>query len=232
MDRWTMTKKPTSLSNADIAILQTLNFQKKLDSGAAIARHEFLLVPPQALRPIRPAFDAQAEKMMASGPCRMMTWRSPGDGSYNAAGVPTVLTGVANRRGVAMVAGAAAATIGMNLLSSNRARQDAQPRWMDYIPQGAMTVSSFGFYIEDYEHGLLRWGWNVIQSVEWKAPSTVELLISTPSWTGRVLLISDWAELLFVCWIQAAFPQHPGKHSWLTEDWANRVRQVLGIEPF
>lgn len=227
-----MAKKPTALSNADIAILQTLNFQKKLDSGAPIARREFLLVPPEVLRPIRPGFNPQDEKMMASGQCRMMTWRSPGDGSYNATGVPTVLTGFANRRGTAMMAGAAAASIGMNLASSKRAKRDAQPRWMDYIPQGMMTVSSFGFYIEDYEHGLMRWGWDVIQSAEWKAPSTVELIMSTPTWSGRVLLISDWAELLFVGWIHAAFPQHPGKHAWVTEDWANRIREVLGIEPF
>ena len=227
-----MAKKLTALSGADIATLHTLNFQKKLDSGRALAREEFQLVPPEALRPIRPSLNPQNEKMMASGPCRMMTWRSPGDGSYSTSGVPMVLTGVANRQGTAMVAGAAAASIGMNLIGSSRAKRDAQPRWMDFIPQGVMTVSSHGFYIEDYEHGLLSWGWDVIRSAEMKAPSTVELVMSTPSWSGRVLLVSDWAELLFIAWVDAAFPQHPGKYAWATAEWASRVREVLKIEPF
>lgn len=215
------------LSNADIAVWQTYWLQRKLDSGESLDREDFRLVPRELLRPIRPML-AEGEWMVASGPCCMRTWEAPGDGTYTTTGVPTVLTGVANRQGTAMVAGAAAASIAMNALSKRKAKKDMQTRWMDFIPQGTMTVSTHGFYVEDYDHGLLRWSWDSLQSVEWRGPSTVELLISNESWTGRVLLQSDWAELLLVSWIHVAFPEHPGKYTWFTQDWVARVQQNMG----
>lgn len=220
------------LSNTDVAILQTLKFQKKLDSGVPLTPADFLLIPHQALRPIRPSMNPPSEKMMASGPCRLLVWGAPGDGSYTTTGVPMVMTGVANRQGTAMMAGAAAATIGMNLMSSSRARRDAQPRWIDNAHQGTLTVSTHGFYVEDYNSGLRQWNWDCIQSIEWQGTSTVDLMIQTQSWAGRVRLVSDWAELVLVTWIAAAFPQHPGKYTWPTQEWAERVRSSLRYDPF
>lgn len=223
---------PPQLSNTDIAILQALRFQKKLDSGNPIAPGEFLLIPRYAMRPVRPSINPQSENMMASGTCRFMTWGAPGDGSYNASGMPVLFTGVANRQGTAMMAGAAATTIAMNLMSSRRAKADMAPRWMDTIPQGVITVSSSGFYIEDPVYGLTTWAWGGIQNMEWKAPSTIELLIPRQQGMDRVLLISDWAELIFIAWVHVAFPQHPGKYTWPTPDWADRVRASLRIDPY
>lgn len=235
-----MTTNPTGrsagaapqLSNTDIAILQALRFQRKLDSNASFAPEDFLLIPRHAMRPIRPAINQQTESMMASGTCRFMTWGAPGDGSYNTTGMPVMFTGLANRTGTAMMAGAAATTIAMNMMGARRARADMAPRWMDTIPVGTITVSTHGFYIEDPVYGLSTWSWDGIQNMEWKAPSTIELLIPGQQGMDRVLLISDWAELIFISWVHVAFPQHPGKYTWPTPDWAERVRASLRIDPY
>lgn len=145
------------------------------------------------LRPIRPMFDPGAEQMVASGPCRMLVWDAPGDGTYNAAGAPMVFTGLANSTGIAYGVGAAAGTAAMNLMGARRARQDAQQRWMDYIPQGAATVSTHGFYVESQEHGLLRWDWGMFSSVEWIGTSAVEMILETDEGSVRARFLSDWA---------------------------------------
>lgn len=198
------------LSNAEIAQLQTYRFQRKLDARTGLRPQDWLLVPPQVLRPIRPMINPEREKMMASGPCRMMTWGAPGDGSYTTKGMDGDLD-VRGRQGAAALAGAAAASLIMNAASARKAKKDAEPRWLDFIPQGTLTVGSHGFYVEERERGPIRWPWASLTAVEWTAPSAIEMSIGTQSWSGRVALMSDWAELVLVGWISAAYPQHPGQ---------------------
>lgn len=216
-----------TLTNADIAQLQTYRFQRKLDAGGGLTPQDFLLVPPEVLRPIRPLINPKREKMMASGPCRMLIWRAPGDGTYTAMG-ETDHIDKRDARGVGAVVGFTAANLVMNAAGARKARKDAQPRWMDFIPQGTLTVSSHGFYVEESGRAPIRWPWDRLTTVEWTAPSAIELGIDSGSWSGRVALMSDWAELLLVGWIAAAYPQHPGKYAWITPQWRSRVQAALG----
>ena len=224
--------EPPPLTNTDIAILSTLGLQKKLNSGQELSPDDLQLVPRHMLRPIRPLIDPQSERMVASGPCRLVIWDAPGDGSYDAAGAPLLFTGTANSMGVAYGVGAAAGTVAMNLMGARRAKQDAVQRWMDYIPHGAATVSTHGFYVESQEHGLLHWQWELFSTAEWIEPSTVELTLQTDEGSVRCRFLSDWAELVFVSWVQVCHPQHPGKYTWFHQDWIERVRNITGIDPF
>lgn len=221
-----------TLSNGDLAILHTLQLQKKLDSGRQLSPDELQLVPRHMLRPIRPSIDSDSEHMVASGPCRMIIWDAPGDGSYNATGVPMLFTGTANSTGIAYGVGAAAGSLAVNLMGARKARQNSQQRWMDLVPQGAVTVSTHGFYVESQDHGLLTWGWGAFDSVEWIAPSAVEMLMQTEEGTARVRFLSDWAELVFISWVEVCHKQHPGKYTWFSPDWIERVRTITGIDPF
>lgn len=220
------------LSDADVAILRTLTLQKKLDSGARLTREDFRLVDRHQVRPIRPNIDPDSEWMVASGPCAMQVWDSPGDGSFAPSGAPLVFTGVANRAGMAYGLGAVAGSLAMNVAGARRAKRDAQQRWMDYLPQGIVTVSTHGFYVESPQEGLLRWGWGDFDTVEWVGPSAVEMLVRTEEGSVRARLLSDWAELAFVSWVHVCFNEHPGKYTWLTPDWADRVRASTGVDPF
>ena len=221
-----------ALSNGDIAILHTLQLQKKLDSGRQLAPDEMQLVPRHMLRPIRPSIDPGAEHMVASGPCRIIIWDAPGDGSYNSVGVPMLFTGTANSTGIAYGVGAAAGSMAVNLLGKRRAQQDSQQRWMDYIPHGTATVSTHGFYVESQEHGLLTWSWGLFDSVEWIGPNAVEMLMQLEEGTVRLRFLSDWAELAFISWVEVCHPQHPGKYTWFTPEWVERVRALTGTDPF
>lgn len=221
-----------ALSNGDIAILHTLGLQKKLDSGRQLSPDEMQLVPRHMMRPIRPSIDTGSEQMVASGPCRIIVWDAPGDGSYNSVGAPMLFTGTANSTGIAYGVGAAAGTMAVNLMGARKARQNAQQRWMDYIPQGTVTVSTHGFYAESQGHGLLTWGWGLFDSVEWIGPNAVEMLMQLEEGTVRLRVLSDWAELIFVSWVQVCHPQHPGKYTWFDPEWVERVRTVTGIDPF
>lgn len=221
-----------ALSNGDIAILHTLQLQKKLDSGRQLAPDEMQLVPRHMLRPIRPSIDPGAEHMVASGPCRIIIWDAPGDGSYNSVGVPMLFTGTANSTGIAYGVGAAAGSMAVNLMGKRRAQQDSQQRWMDYIPHGTATVSTHGFYVESQEHGLLTWSWGLFDSVEWIGPNAVEMLMQLEEGTVRLRFLSDWAELAFISWVEVCHPQHPGKYTWFTPEWVERVRALTGTDPF
>lgn len=120
----------------------------------------------------------------------------------------------------------------MNLAGARRAKRDAQHRWMDFLPYGVATVSTHGLYVETQDHGLLIWGWGDVDTIEWVGPSTVDMLLRTDEGSVRMRFISDWAELVFVSWIQVCFPEHPGKCTWFAPDWVERVRAGTGIDPF
>lgn len=113
------------------------------------------------------------------------------------------------------------------MMSKRRAKQDMRPRWL-IESSGALTVSTHGFYMEDNEHGIRRWKWNDLPQLEWKAQSAIEFLVGQTN--NRVRLESDWAELIFVSWIQLMFRDHPQRHAWFTRDWLDRVR-AAGYDP-
>jgi hypothetical protein len=221
-----------AMSDSDVAILRALALQKKMDSGTQLTREDFRLVERHQLRPIRSTIDAESEWMVASGACRVLVWDSPGDGSFAPSSSPVVFTGLANRQGMNFAMGAVAGNLAANVLGSRKARRDAQPRWMEYIPYGVVTVSTHGFYVETQDEGLLVWGWGNFDTVEWIGPSAIEMLMHTDQGSVRMRLLSDWAELVFISWVQVCFQEHPGKYSWLTPDWAERVRSTTGIDPF
>jgi hypothetical protein len=222
---------PNILSNADIAVLETLRYSRKRDSNL-LGEADLLLVPPQILRTLRPSLDPGTETMMASGMATLQTWRAPGDGSYQVSHVPIALTGFANKTGVKFAAGVTAGSLAMNAFNKHRAQVDSQPRWMGEA-YGPLTVSTSGFYIEDQQGGrLLRWRWDSFESIEWKGQSNIDLLISDEGRNLRLHLNSDWAELILSNWIYICFPQHPGRYSWFQPDWVERVRANLGIDPF
>lgn len=190
-------------------------------------------MPREALRPVRPKLDDD-ELMMVSGDCRMFEWGSPGDGSYDTVRPPVVMTGVANKEGAQIIAGAVVGAIGMNLLNKKRAQKDATTRWMDYAA-GPITVSNHGFYVEESE-GTWCWDYNAIEMIEWRGLSTIELRLSHQNSAGgtyqqRLVVTSDWAELIFVLWIDSCYPQHPGRLTWLDRGWLDRVRAALGVDP-
>ena len=191
------------------------------------------LVPRHMLRPIRPSIDPGAEHMVASGPCRIIIWDAPGDGSYNSVGVPMLFTGTANSTGIAYGVGAAAGSMAVNLMGKRRAQQDSQQRWMDYIPHGTATVSTHGFYVESQEHGLLTWGWGALRlgRVD-RAVRGRRCSCRLEEGTARVRFLSDWAELAFISWVEVCHPQHPGKYTWFSPEWVERVRALTGTDPF
>jgi len=219
--------KNVSLSSADIAVLKTLQLQQKLEAHTATSA-DLLLVPRQSLAAVRPN---PGEALMASGPCTMTIWDAPGDGSYTGVSVPMVATGFANRTGVQFAAGAAVGSLAANMFFKKRARKDAEPRWMPYS-SGMMTVSTLGWYIQDQAYGLVSWGWQDVQSIEWLSQSQTELWLYSEQGNIRVQMFSDWAELVFVAWVSATFPDHPRAHAYLTKEWADRVRRALGADPF
>lgn len=217
------------LSNADIAILHAVTLQRKF--GQDLTPDDFLIMPREQIRPVRPQI-SENEIMMASAACSIQVWDAPGDGTYATGGAPIVATGFGNSTGTAQMAGMAIGTLAANAFSKSRARKNAVPRWMDFVPQGTLTVSTFGIYVEDATQGLLCWTWSMIQSVEWQAPSRIVLLLSAPEGSVYIALTSDWAELVYVTWIESAFPQHPQKFLYTTADWAERIRSDLGWDPW
>ena len=206
-------------SNAAIARRITRDYQQKLESGAALGPEDHLLVPPEQLEYVQPSYDRNSEKLLASSPVRMSAWGAPGDGSYDASGVPIVATGMANRRGTQFAVGAAAGNLAVNAFNRSRAKKNAQPRWMPFIPQGVMTVSSHGFYISHSE-GLFGRNWWAVQDIKLRGPSTIDVVIHDQDLSGRYQIVADWAELIFVMWIIQAADQHPARHTWYKDEGA------------
>lgn len=221
---------PEPLSNADVAVLRALQLQQRLDSQQVISPEEWVLVPRSALRPVRPHFDPRSEIMMASGPSTVFVWDAPGDGSFSPAATPVIATGFANAAGIGMAVGASLGTLGANMIGRHQAELNAQRRWMEFSI-GAITVSTHGVYLEDGTHGLLYWAWSTFDGMEWKSQSCVEALLTTDQGVAQIAINSDWAELVFVLWVQTCFPQHPQKYSWFTVGWLDRVRAALHYDP-
>lgn len=204
----------SQLTNADIARLRTRDLQAEIESTGGFST-DFGLMPPQLIEFVRPTFP-QAEKMLASAPCEMAIWSSPGDGTYYSGdGVPVVATGFANRTGTALALGATAGNLAGHAWNKRKAEKMAQKRWMPFVPQGVLTVSNYGFYI-DHEDGQYGRAWQDLQKVEWIEPSKIEIRTSHGQDQARLQLVSDWAELIYILWIKVvAKGQHPRKFDWI-----------------
>ncbi|MCH8562038.1 hypothetical protein LTI14_02215 [Nesterenkonia sp. YGD6] len=204
----------TRMTNVDIARLRTRDLQTRFDSSSDFSG-DFNLMPSHLIEFVRPAI-ARGEKMVASAPCDMAIWDAPGDGTYYSSGVPVVATGFANRYGTNFMLGTVAGNLAGNAWNRRKAEALSQKRWMAYIPQGMLTISTCGFYI-DHEDGQFWRGWHDLDKVDWIEPSKVEIRTQGAQNQVRFQLISDWAELLYVLWVRTATGgHHPRKYDWIS----------------
>ncbi|MFC7403595.1 hypothetical protein [Georgenia alba] len=179
------------------------------------------LTPPLDLAvTFRPAFGPD-EVMMAAGRFELLNFQAVGDGSYRRGGGLFLGTGPV---GLAITGVVAATTFAGNRSRKKKAQEDAVPRWVK-VDGGQLVVSDRGFYLET-PRGLHIWNYEDIHQVQMVGAG--ELLLAGRSASGPVrwILRSDWAELVFVLWVNRYQPNHPqlDRGAWLPPGWIEHVR--------
>lgn len=99
------------------------------------------------------------------------------------------------------------------------------------IDYGVLAVSTAGFYFET-EASVNPWDFASIIGAEIMEPGKV--CVTGESQRGPVtwLVVSPWAELLFVMWARTQDPHHPqlATHDWIPDGWMDRVNDA-GFAP-
>lgn len=209
-------------TNSDIAVHRTLEFQKRYDAGRGMRREDFQVAPA---RPVRPML-SQDEIMMASAGARLYLWNNGRD--FQAVANPVHMSTIAlNKRGQNFAVGSMLGTAAVNVWGR---RQAAKTGW-ELTEQAPLTVSTEGVYLETMAQGVLVFSFDGFQTMEWEGQGRINGFFSQPHWQGRLLIESDWAELIFVMWMSRCHPHHPARYSWFTQDWLDRATQVLGHNP-
>lgn len=218
-----------SSQRADLAVLVALNAQKALDSTQGADLLNLPLMAGRDMWVVRPSINPSREQMLASGTCQLRAFLPEGDGSFDRRRMPAVFTGIANKRGVQLMTGAALFTAASNALSSRKVKRSMRPRWQTLL-SGRVAVSTHGIYLEGDEAGLQWFPYEAITSMERVSQSVFTFTTSGPDGM-KFELASEWSELMFVWWVHASFPSHPGKYAWFDEQWLQRVRGTFGVDP-
>ncbi|WP_345216788.1 hypothetical protein [Georgenia halophila] len=179
------------------------------------------MTPPLELAvSFRPTFSTD-EIMMAAGPFDLFNFQPVGNGSYQRGGGLFLGTGPI---GLAATGVFAAARFAGNRSRKKRAEADAVPRWVQ-VDTGQLIVSDRGFYLET-RSGLHSWNYDDINQVEMAAPSHLIMAGTSANGPVRWIIRSDWAELIFVLWVNRFAPRHPqlADGSWLPPGWVEHVR--------
>lgn len=215
---------------ADLAVLVALNAQKAMDTPQGPSMLHYPLISGHEMWAVRPMIQPGREEMLASGSCELRAWLPKGDGSFTKARVPMHLSGWANKRGTNLLVGAVAASMAYNAVGSHAARRSTKPRWQD-LARGRLAVSTHGIYIEDQQAGLQSFAFDEITSMERQRQSVFAFTADEGDRSVKYELTSEWAELAFVWWVHASFPNHPRKYVWFDQDWVQRITQVLHVDP-
>lgn len=203
------------LSSHDQAIGRTVLVNQACDAGQL---HQ---VPPIATTFAPPL--GPAERMLGAGPFQLLEFCAAGDGVYERNG--GFFFGV-GRLGLAMTAGAMAASAIQNSKARRAAADAAQVRWRQ-VDQGWLTVSDLGFHFQT-AHALLVWRHRDVLEASLTAPGQVMIAGNSDRGPVRWIIASDWAELLFTMWARMRHPQHPQfqGRTWIPGGWSDRVVQA------
>jgi hypothetical protein len=157
---------------------------------------------------------ATDETFWVSGGFALSRWFAPGDGSYESR---TTFIGGGGLLGVALGAATLTGSAVGNARRRRAAAEAAIPRW-NVVDQGFLWVTERGVYLQSLRAGVTAWDWWSIHTAEMVAPATVQLQADG---TDPFLIASDWAELVFVVWALARFPQHHQlvAGTWLPPGW-------------
>lgn len=131
------------------------------------------------------------------------------------------------KRGQNFAVGSMLGTAAVNMWGRRKASKTGWELWQ----QAPLTVSTGGFYLETMAEGVMVFPYDGFQTMEWEGQGRINAFFRQPQWQGRILLESDWAELIYVMWMLTCHPQHPGRYRWLTEDWVARATRALGHNP-
>lgn len=158
---------------------------------------------------------------LATGPYELLDYRAVGDGSWTRNGGFFFATG---GLGLALTAASAVARSTGNARRRRRAIEDATPRWLP-VDGGHLYVGSHGFALHSVL-GLIRPPYAQVSAAEMTAPRHIMITVVVNGQQAVQIVVSDWAELLFVCWAERRHPRHPQlvQHGWLPPGWFDRAR--------
>lgn len=209
------------LVGVDIAMYNTMRFQKKCRSGE-LTDNDFKLSP---VRPVRPLLN-ERERMMASCPGQIWYWYSGSD--FTPIQNPVHMSTVAmTKRGAQFAVGAAAGTLLVNAIASQRARR----QYWNPLYQGPATVSTHGVYVETAVEGQRVFPFENFESLECEAENCVTGFYNDGEVSAQLRIALDWAALAHVVWCLRCFPDHPNPYGWITQRWIDRFTAITGSNP-
>ncbi len=155
----------------------------------------------------------------ASGQFQLLEYRAVGDGSYIQeegfffAGGPVSL---------AVSACVMAAQALGNSARRRAAAAAAVPRWTPtYWGDIHVAPSTFTLHTS---HGLSHWRYGCIEAAQMVGPGHVHVQGVSENGPISWVLVTNWAELLFITWALREHPRHPQLlgGGWLVPDWLQR----------
>lgn len=157
------------------------------------------------------------ERVLASSPFELYTWRALGDGSYAHSSGTMVAWG---RGALPVMVGFAAGQAMGNSARRSAAVAATVPRWV-HDDGGQIYVTTHGFHLQTMG-GLYRWSWDSIDSAQVVHHSIVEIHGRAANGAVHWRFRTPAAELLFTLWALVRHPRHPQLISgtWLPPNWA------------
>ena len=159
------------------------------------------------------------ELFWASGQFQLLELRTLGDGSYVHNGGFFFATGPL---GLAATAATAIGRAAGNGARRKAAAQAAVPRWT-VIDTGWAYIAPSGFAMQS-QGGVFHWSGGSIQAAQMVAPRTLHFYGNSSRGPISWILVSDWAELIFLTWALRHHPRHPQllDGGWLPPGWLTR----------
>ncbi len=198
----------------DTALWHTCEIAVDLAAGRA----------PQALPEVLAPFPPPPgdRSFWASGVFELLDWRAVGDGTY------MQNNGFFFASGPLGLALTAAATVGRAAGNHSRRRAAADstvPRWV-IVDSGLAYLAPSGFTMHT-ARAPLYWPYTALSSAQMVGPRSVHFQGQSDSGPVSWILLSDWAELLFVTWALRCHPRHPQllTGAWLPPGWLDRCAQ-------
>lgn len=193
---------------------------KTCETAVDLSRH---IEPtfPEVLAPFPPA--APDRQFWVADEFELLDWRAAGDGSYvHKSGLYFGRGGL----GLSFVAAATTATALGNRHRRKRAIKNTELRWTT-IGQGEVYIAPSSMTM-DAGSALYTWRHEDIQAAEMMSPGCFQFQGLSNAEPVKWVLVSTWAELIFVTWALHHHPRHPQliNGDWLPEGWLDYCAEM------
>jgi hypothetical protein len=199
----------------DESLLQTCEIAFDLNRGQRPSRL------PEVFSPLPPPYpDSQ---FWAVGMFALLEFRAPGDGTYLRNEGFFFATG---RLGLAVTAAGAVARAAGNRSRRRAAEEAVIPRWL-VISEGELYLAPSSLTMR-HASGLWTWPYSAIRVAQMVEPGKVLLEGQGPAGPIQWVVVSDWAELVFITWAFNYHRRHPQliTGGWLPPGWLARCAEA------